>query len=203
MAEEILNNTEEINPENQPVEAAPVEEAPVAEEPVAEAAPVAEEPAAEASELPETPKAPRKAHEIENAYADIMANFDWNDVEKKGKSYSDSEKKNLEDLYTKSFKSIDEQAVIMGTVVSINSREVVVNIGFKSDGVISASELRYNTNLKIGDEVEVYVENQEDAKGQLQLSHKKARLLKSWQRVNKAYEDEEIITRFLDNHTDF
>ena len=103
MAEEILNNTEEINPENQPVEAAPVEEAPVAEEPVAEAAPVAEEPAAEASELPETPKAPRKAHEIENAYADIMANFDWNDVEKKGKSYSDSEKKNLEDLYTKSF----------------------------------------------------------------------------------------------------
>ena len=92
MAEEILNNTEEINPENQPMEAAPAEEAPVAEaapvaeEPVAEAAPVAEEPAAEASELPETPKAPRKAHEIENAYADIMANFDWNDVEKKGKS---------------------------------------------------------------------------------------------------------------------
>ena len=203
MAEEILNNTEEINPENQPMEAAPAEEAPVAEaapvaeEPAAEAAPVAEEPAAEASELPETPKAPRKAHEIENAYADIMANFDWNDVEKKGKSYSDSEKKNLEDLYTKSFKSIDEQAVIMGTVVSINSREVVVNIGFKSDGVISASELRYNTNLKIGDEVEVYVENQEDANGQLQLSHKKARLLKSWQRVNKAYEDEEIITGYV------
>ena len=203
MAEEILNNTEEINPENQPVEAAPAEEAPIAEpapvveEPVAEAAPVAEEPAAEASELPETPKAPRKAHEIENAYADIMANFDWSDVEKKGKSYSDSEKKNLEDLYTKSFKSIDEQAVIMGTVVSINSREVVVNIGFKSDGVISASELRYNTNLKIGDEVEVYVENQEDANGQLQLSHKKARLLKSWQRVNKAYEDEEIITGYV------
>ncbi|MCQ2279944.1 MAG: 30S ribosomal protein S1 [Bacteroidales bacterium] len=126
-----------------------------------------------------------------------MANFDWNNLEKKGHKYSADEQKNLEDLYTKSFKSIDEQAVIMGTVVSINQREVVVNIGFKSDGVISASELRYNPELKIGDEIEVYVESQEDATGQLILSHKKARLLKSWLRVNEAFEKEEIITGYV------
>ena len=205
MAEEIINNPEETVAENQPVEAAPaveatpaVEEAPVAEEtPVVEEAPAAEAPAAEAAELPETPKAPRKPREIENAYGEIMANFDWNALEKKGQKYNAAERKNLEDLYTKSFKSIDEQAVIMGTVVSINQREVVVNIGFKSDGVISASELRYNPDLKIGDEIEVYVESQEDATGQLILSHKKARLLKSWLRVNEAYEKEEIITGYV------
>ena len=205
MAEEIINNPEETVAENQPVEAAPaveatpaVEEAPVAEEtPVVEEAPAAEAPAAEAAELPETPKAPRKPREIENAYGEIMANFDWNALEKKGQKYNADERKNLEDLYTKSFKSIDEQAVIMGTVVSINQREVVVNIGFKSDGVISASELRYNPDLKIGDEIEVYVESQEDATGQLILSHKKARLLKSWLRVNEAYEKEEIITGYV------
>ena len=205
MAEEIINNPEETVAENQPVEAAPaveatpaVEEAPVAEEtPVVEEAPAAEAPAAEAAELPETPKAPRKPREIENAYGEIMANFDWNALEKKGQKYNAAERKNLEDLYTKSFKSIDEQAVIMGTVVSINQREVVVNIGFKSDGVISASELRYNPDLKVGDEIEVYVESQEDATGQLILSHKKARLLKSWLRVNEAYEKEEIITGYV------
>ena len=205
MAEEIINNPEETVAENQPVEAAPaveatpaVEEAPVAEEtPVVEEAPAAEAPAAEAAELPETPKAPRKPREIENAYGEIMANFDWNALEKKGQKYNADERKNLEDLYTKSFKSIDEQAVIMGTVVSINQREVVVNIGFKSDGVISASELRYNPDLKVGDEIEVYVESQEDATGQLILSHKKARLLKSWLRVNEAYEKEEIITGYV------
>ena len=149
MAEEIINNPEETVAENQPVEAAPaveatptVEEAPVAEETPVVEAPAAEAPAAEAAELPETPKAPRKPREIENAYGEIMANFDWNALEKKGQKYNADERKNLEDLYTKSFKSIDEQAVIMGTVVSINQREVVVNIGFKSDGVISASELR-------------------------------------------------------------
>ena len=207
MAEEIINNPEEVISENQPVEeapaTAPVEEpvAAPAEEPAAETTeePVAEpvaEAAPEAAELPETPKAPRKPREIENVYGSIE-NFDWNALDKKGKGYSEAEKKNLEELYTKSFKSIDEQAVIMGTVVSINQREIVVNIGFKSDGVISASELRYRDDLKIGDEIEVYVESQEDATGQLILSHKKARMLKSWLRVNEAYEKEEIITGYV------
>ena len=94
-------------------------------------------------------------------------------------------------------KSIDEQAVIMGTVVSANAREIVVNIGFKSDGVISANELRYNPNLKIGDTIEVYVESQEDAHGQLLLSHKKARMLKSWERVNEAHDTQEVVTGYV------
>ena len=89
----------------------------------------------------------------------------------------------------------------MGKVVSINSREIVVNIGFKSDGVINASELRYNPDLKIGDEIEVYVESQEDANGQLQLSHKRALILKSWQRVNEAYDNQEIITGYVKGKT--
>lgn len=153
-----------------------------------------------ASELPEIEAQPRKMANIVNEYASIE-NFDWESVDKKGHKYNATEQAKLEDLYTKSFKSIDEQAVIMGTVVSINSREIVVNIGFKSDGVIAASELRYNPNLKIGDEIEVYVESQEDANGQLQLSHKKARILKSWQRVNEAYDSQEIITGFVKSRT--
>ena len=123
MAEEIINNPEEVISENQPVEeapvAAPVEEtatepiAAPAAEPVAEAAPEAQP---EAAELPETPKAPRKSREIENVYGSIE-NFDWNALDKKGKGYSEAEKKNLEELYTKSFKSIDEQAVFFALIV--------------------------------------------------------------------------------------
>ena len=82
---------------------------------------------------------------------------------RKGNRYSAEEQERYQELYTRSFKSVDENEVITGTVVSINSREVIVNIGFKSDGVISANELRYNPDLKIGDEIDVYVENQEDA----------------------------------------
>ncbi len=149
-----------------------------------------------AMEQVEKKSEPKKMREIENAYGSLD-NFNWDAIEKKGSKYSADETNKLQDLYTQTFKSIDEQAVIMGTVVSINSREIVVNIGFKSDGVISASELRYNPDLKIGDEIEVYVESQEDSCGQLLLSHKKARLLKSWLRVNQAYENEEVITGYV------
>lgn len=142
----------------------------------------------------------RKMKEIENVYASIE-NFDWDKIDEDGDQYSADEKTRLEDLYTKSFKSVDENAVIMGKVVSINSREIVVNIGFKSDGVINASELRYNPDLKIGDEIEVYVESQEDANGQLQLSHKRALILKSWQRVNEAYDNQEVIVGYIKGKT--
>ena len=142
----------------------------------------------------------RKMKEIENVYGSIE-NFDWDKIDEDGDKYSADEKSRLEDLYTKSFKSVDENAVIMGKVVSINSREIVVNIGFKSDGVINASELRYNPDLKIGDEIEVYVESQEDANGQLQLSHKRALILKSWQRVNEAYDNQEIIVGYIKGKT--
>ncbi len=198
MSEELENISEEVAPqqevtneENQPMETV-MEEIPT-EEAVNEELPIQE---IAHTEEPFKEKAPRKLTEIKNDYESIE-NFNWDSLEKKGHKYGEQEKANLEELYSKSFKSIDEQAVIMGTVVSFNSREIVVNIGFKSDGVITASELRYKTDLKIGDEIEVYVESQEDATGQLLLSHKKARLLKSWQRVNEAYDNQEIITGYV------
>ncbi len=119
--------------------------------------------------------------------------FDWDSIGKKQETYSPDERKKLEKLYDKTLSQIVEHEVINGKVVSKNNREVVVNIGFKSDGIIPLSELRYNPDLKIGDTIEVYVESQEDPNGQLILSHKKARILKSWERINEAFEKEEII----------
>lgn len=198
MSEELENISEEVAPqqeitneENQPIETA-MEETPT-EETVNQELHVEE---VVLTEEPVKEKAPRKLTEIKNDYESIE-NFNWDSLEKKGHKYGVAEKASLEEIYSKSFKSIDEQAVIMGTIVSFNSREIVVNIGFKSDGVITASELRYKSDLKIGDEIEVYVESQEDATGQLLLSHKKARLLKSWQRVNEAYDNQEIITGYV------
>ena len=95
------------------------------------------------------------------------------------------------------YKRQTEHQVVEGTVISVDKKEVIVNIGYKSDGIIPASEFRYNPDLKVGDKVEVYVENQEDVKGQLVLSHKKARLSKSWERVNAALENEEIIQGYI------
>ena len=126
-----------------------------------------------------------------------LENFDWDAIGKKHENYSADERTKLEDLYDKTLSSIVEHEVIDGTVVAMNSREVVVNIGFKSDGVIPQSELRYNPNLKVGDQIEVYVESQEDMGGQLLLSHKKARILRSWERVNQAFEKEEVINGYV------
>ncbi len=208
MSEEIINNPEEMAAqvenvaENVQETAAEVVEtvAEAAAEPVAEVAEAVVEVAEPAAEEPAPAPRPRKMREFENAYASLE-NFSWDKIDTEESRYSADEKARLEDLYTKSFKSIDENAVIMGKVVSINAREVVVNIGFKSDGVINASELRYNPNLKIGDEIEVYVESQEDANGQLQLSHKRAIILKSWQSVNEAYDNQEIITGYVKGKT--
>ena len=189
MSEEMINTPEEVT--------VPAENAAEVVENVAETAAVetVEEVAA-----PATEEKPRPKHDFTSAYGSLE-NFDWDKIDDDGDKYAADEKARLEDLYTKSFKSVDENAVIMGKVVSISSREVVVNIGFKSDGVINASELRYNPNLKIGDEIEVYVESQEDANGQLQLSHKRALILKSWQRVNEAYDNQEIITGYVKGKT--
>lgn len=126
-----------------------------------------------------------------------LENFDWDAIGKKHENYSADERNKLENLYDKTLSSIVEHEVIDGTVVAMNNREVVVNIGFKSDGVIPQSELRYNPNLKVGDQIEVYVESQEDMGGQLLLSHKKARILRSWERVNQAFEKEEIINGYV------
>lgn len=126
-----------------------------------------------------------------------LEDFDWNSIGKKANVYSEAEQSKLDEAYAKTFNQITEQDIIEGTIVSISDREVVVNIGFKSDGIIPASELKYNPELRAGDKIEVYVESQEDSNGQLLLSHKKARILKSWERVNEAYETQEIITGYV------
>ncbi|MCX7862890.1 MAG: 30S ribosomal protein S1 [Bacteroidales bacterium] len=133
---------------------------------------------------------------IEKAQEDL-ANFDWDRIGKKDSVYKPEEKKQLEDLYAKTLSTIVENEVIEGTVVAMNKREVVVNIGYKSEGVISLNEFRYNPDLKIGDKVEVLVETQEDNNGQLVLSHKKARALRSWDRVNEAYNNNEIVKGYI------
>lgn len=123
--------------------------------------------------------------------------FDWGSVGKKSVAYSAVEKARLEAMYDQTLSSIVEHDVIEGVVVAKNSREVVVNIGFKSDGLIPISELRYNPDLKVGDKLEVYVESQEDGTGQLVLSHKKARTLRSWERVNQAFDSQEVIKGYV------
>lgn len=127
--------------------------------------------------------------------------FDWDSLGEVKVSYNEDERKKLEEMYNQTFNAIVEQEVVDGTIVGKTSREIVVNIGFKSDGVIPISELRYNPNFKIGDKIEVYVESQEDSTGQLLLSHKKALMLKSWNRVNEAFEKEEIITGYIKSKT--
>ena len=122
--------------------------------------------------------------------------FDW-DAFESGDVLSGANQQELQAKYEASLSTVVEKEVINGTVISINKREVVVNIGSKSDGVISFNEFRYNPDLKVGDEVEVYVENQEDKKGQLILSHKKARLLNAWDKINEAFETGEIIKGFV------
>ncbi|HVA97292.1 MAG TPA: 30S ribosomal protein S1 [Bacteroidia bacterium] len=126
-----------------------------------------------------------------------LENFDWNIVGKKQDGYSKEEREKLESVYEKTLTSIAENQIVDGIVVTKNSKEVVVNIGFKSDGVVSLSEFRYNPDLKVGDKVEVYVESQEDKNGQLILSHKTARSMKSWERVNKALETNEVIKGYV------
>ena len=124
-----------------------------------------------------------------------LADFNWDEFEN-GTSNGAS-KADLEKAYDETLNKIQEHEVVEGTVISIDKKEVVVNIGYKSDGIIPASEFRYNPDLKVGDKVEVYVEDQEDKKGQLVLSHKKARLSKSWDLINKALDNDEIIQGYI------
>lgn len=124
-----------------------------------------------------------------------LSDFNWEEFEN-GAS-ANVEKLDLEKAYDETLNKIQEHQVVEGTVIALDKKEVVVNIGYKSDGIIPASEFRYNPDLKVGDKVEVYVENQEDKKGQLVLSHRKARLNKSWDEVNAALENEEIIQGYI------
>ena len=122
--------------------------------------------------------------------------FDWEAFEKEDTKRARRNPAH-EALYNETLSTIAENEVVMGTVIQMTAREVVVNIGYKSEGVISLNEFRYNPGLKLGDTVEVYVESQEDKRGQLMLSHKKARALNSWDRVNAALDNDEIITGYI------
>ena len=124
------------------------------------------------------------------------ADFDWEAFEN-GSVAAEQSRETQEEAYNKSMNNVGEHDVVDGTVIAMNKREVVVNIGYKSDGIIPMSEFRYNPDLKVGDKVEVYIENQEDKKGQLILSHRKARASRSWDRVNQALEAEEIIQGYI------
>ena len=125
-----------------------------------------------------------------------IADFDWDAYENE-KSTGAKSREELTSAYEESLNSVKDKEVIEGTIIALNKREAVVNIGYKSDGIIPMNEFRYNPDLKIGDKVEVFIENQEDSKGQLILSHKKARASRSWERINAALENNEIIKGFI------
>jgi small subunit ribosomal protein S1 len=136
----------------------------------------------------------------ENKQADLNVEsdsaFDW-DKYQEGDYQSEIKKSDIEKMYNDTLSAIKVNEVVDGTVISMNKREVVVNIGYKSEGVVSLNEFRYDPELKPGDKVEVYIESQEDKNGQLILSHKKARALKSWDRVNESLEKNEIIKGYI------
>jgi small subunit ribosomal protein S1 len=129
--------------------------------------------------------------------------FDWDALDQKGfgEGYSDKEREDLEKLYSGTFNQIPEKEVVTGTVVDINDRDVVVNIGFKSDGLVSASEFRDTPDLKVGDKVEVYIEEQEDATGQLNLSRRKAKIVGAWDKIQKAFDEDSVIEGFVKRRT--
>jgi len=129
--------------------------------------------------------------------AKVEEEFDWDNLSNDEDSYSKEERAKMEEMYNETLSTVVENEVIDGTVVSISKREVVINIGYKSEGVVNANEFRYNPELKVGDTVEVLVETQEDNNGQLIISHKRARTLRSWDRVNSALENNEIIKGFI------
>ena len=150
---------------------------------------------AQAAEAPvkETNKAPLNASVAPDQ-------FDWDAFEKEA-AYGDQDKSSIEAAYDKTLSKVSENEVVEGTVTAINKREVLVNIGYKSEGVIPAPEFRYNPDLKVGDKVEVFVESPEDKKGQLVLSHKKARQLRSWDMVNEAFDKNEIVKGYVKTRT--
>ncbi len=126
-----------------------------------------------------------------------ISDFDWDSYSDEYNPYNPEEKSKYENLYDLTLSTVAENEVVDGTVISMNKREVVINIGYKSEGVVSLNEFRYNPELKVGDTVEVYVESKENKQGQLLLSHKKARALRSWDRVNESFEKDEIIKGYI------
>jgi small subunit ribosomal protein S1 len=177
VVEETPEAIEAVVEEVTPAVEAVVEETPAEEEIVIEEAPAAKVRVAVAPPVPQ-------------------GDFDW-DAYENGITISAQSKADLEKIYDGTLNAIKDKEVVEGTVILINKREVVVNVGYKSDGVVPMSEFRYNPDLAVGDKVEVYIESQEDKKGQLILSHKQARATRSWDRVNAALETQEIVKGFV------
>jgi small subunit ribosomal protein S1 len=176
-----MTEEKNINPE-QEINEAPVQEVEnVSEETKTEAV---------AETVAEEKEVPQKAN-------DEAEEFDWASLEVGLDAYSLKERSNLENMYNNTLNTVSEKEVLEGTVISLNKREVVVDIGYKSDGIVSLNEFRYNPELKIGDKVDVYIESLEDKKGQMILSHKKARATRSWDRVNESLEKDEIIKGYI------
>jgi small subunit ribosomal protein S1 len=181
---ETTEGIEETKTENAPVEAVleTKEEEPVAETPVVE------------EEKVET-KTEKEKPSVDKSK--LLEEFDWNAHVSDEDQYSSDERNELKGIYEKTLSTISESETVDGKVVAMTKREIVVNIGYKSEGIINLNEFRYNPELQVGDKVEVYVDSLEDKSGQLILSHKKARAIHSWDRVNKALEDSEIIKGFI------
>jgi len=172
MTEETKNN--ELSGENQSVQVEEKETSNVEQE--------------NKQEVKETPK---------KSQINPLDDFNWDLIGKKDLAYSKSEREELEKVYDKTLSVVQEGEVIEGTVVSINKREVVVNIGYKSEGVINANEFRYEPDLKVGNKVEIFVENIDSGDGQLVVSHNKAKSLKAWERVNRVFENNEIVKGYI------
>ena len=166
----------------------------VAEVPAAE---TESEVVAEVAEIAVAAPAAYVAKVLKETTAAADEDFDWDAFEGTKSVNSAATKTEMTLMYDNTLSILQEKEVVDGKVISMNKREVVVDIGYKSDGIVSVNEFRYNPALKIGDLVEVYVETLEDKKGQLTLSHKKARAMRSWDRVNAALENDEIITGFI------
>ena len=173
------------------------EAAPATEAPAAEPAPVAEAPKKEKKEAPKKEAAP--VDELEP----IGDDFDWDSLDTRGfgETYSNEDKEKMMGLISDTLTSIEEKEVVKGKVVGINSRDVILNIGFKSDGLVSAAEFRDLPELKIGDEVEVYIEEQENTKGQLVLSRRKAKIVKAWEQIQGALDNDSIIEGMVKRRT--
>ncbi len=176
------------------------QEAPATEE-KAEATAVAEE-TPEKVEEPKAEKSAKKAPKAKKAEV-VEEEFDWDAFETKGfgEGYSAAEKEDLEKIYEDTLNTIEEKKVIQGTVVSISSRDVVLNIGYKSDGLVSSSEFRDTPDLKVGDQIEVYIEEQENAQGQLVLSRRKAKIVRAWELIQDANENDKVIEGFVKRRT--
>jgi small subunit ribosomal protein S1 len=137
------------------------------------------------------------ANQNKPVFSTPTEDFDWENTGKGNNAYKPEDKKKLEELYNTDINPIADHQVIMGTIIGFTGKEAIINIGYKSDGLVPITELRYNPDFKVGDQIEVFVEATEDKSGQLVLSHKRARALKSWERVNEALEKDEIIKGFV------